>query len=116
MPMSKYDQLTPGFWKGCCAKAAPADKARPRHTAERIIGWSSKRSRPGHCREPPRSLDASVSTRLPGDSLPAGEIQLPPGFVDGNGHGIGQVEAAVAGAQRQAQALCRRQRSKQLAG
>jgi hypothetical protein len=35
----------------------------------------------------------------------AGKPLLAPGFEDGHGHGIAQVQAALAGAHRQAQAL-----------
>ena len=37
------------------------------------------------------------------------EALLPPGLVDDHGHGVGQVQAAVAGAHRDAQELRRRQ-------
>src|SRR5690606_223897 len=51
---------------------------------------------------------ATERSTLPGAGLYRlllhGEIELAPGFVDGDGHGVGQVQAATVGTHWQAQA------------
>src|SRR5690606_36279184 len=59
---------------------------------------------------------AGGDTLEPRRSVAAGETVLAPGFENHHGHGIGEVEAAVARSHRQAQALCFRHRLQDLVG
>src|SRR5690606_34748262 len=81
----------------CTPKSCNASMPKPRRLR------SSKFHAAARCEKRPRAL--FFVWRSERRSLLLREIQLPPGLIDGHGDGVGQVEAAVAFAQRRAQAL-----------
>src|SRR5690606_23865746 len=97
-----------------------------RHRPGQLLSWPWRYaetltwlSPPADAMPVPARGDRGAGRAGPGaaaESVAAGEPVLAPGLEHEHGHGVGQVEAAVARSHRQAQALCFRHRLQDLVG